>query len=124
MVEKLFELDKDIRWVGIVDQQGHIVQNVQRPGVESLTDKTTDELTLHVFPTIMRLLWGRLIGEIRKLNSLVVACSQVYLLAFYVEDFLIVLTFEPRGMPSVVRKLEVVYGTLFPKSSNSHAKTI
>ena len=46
---------------------------------------------------------------------MVVAYSRVYLLAFYVEDFLVVLSFELSGMPSVVNKLEAKYGTLLPK---------
>ena len=62
LVEELFRLDEGIRWIGVADQQGNILQNIQRPDVESLTDKTTDELTLHVFPTVMGLLWGRLVG--------------------------------------------------------------
>ena len=114
LVEELLELDRDIRWVGVVDQQGHILQNVQRPGVERLADVATDELTLHEFPTIMGLLWGRLVGQSGELKSVIVAFTRVYVMAFYVGDFLVVLSFEPRRMPSVVEKLGSKYGSLTP----------
>jgi len=122
VVEKLFELDNDIRWVGIVDQKGDVLQNVQRPGIETITDLSTDELTLRVFPTIMGLLWGRLIGEVGRLNCVVVSYSRIYLMAFYMEDYLVVLTFEPRGMPRVVAKLETAYGTLLPSLTSQDAR--
>ncbi len=74
IVEKLLALDKDIRWVGVVDNKGVVLQNVQRPGIETITDVQTDELTLHILPIVMGLLWGRLIGEVGKLNCVVVSC--------------------------------------------------
>lgn len=110
-------LDEDIRWVGVVDQRGDIIQNVQRPGVESLTDMATEELTLREFPTIMGLFWRDLVGGSGKLHSIAVAYTRVYLFAFYHQDLLIVLSFEPRGMPRVVRKLEAKFGPLQPISS-------
>jgi len=123
LVDELFRLDKNIRWVGVVDQQGHILQNAQRPGVESYADPATDELTLHEFPTIMGLLWGRLVGQSGNLNSVVVSYSRVYLTAFYVDDNLVVLSFDPRGMPGVTRKLESKFGPVLPDSSNQDTDT-
>lgn len=116
LVDKILELDSDIRWVGVVDQQGNILQNVQRAGLESLTDSATEELTLKEFPTIMGLFWRDLVGRSGKLNSIVVSYTRVYLFAFYHEDLLVVLSFEPRGMPRVVRKLEAKFGPLQPTS--------
>ncbi|GEM_PF-5958152 len=116
LVQQLFQLDKNIRWVGILDQQGKIVQNAQRPGVESYADPATDELTIREFPTIMGLLWGRLVGQSGNLNSVVVSYSRVYLMAFYVDDNLVILSFEPEGMPEVTRKLESKYGPIMPTS--------
>jgi hypothetical protein len=114
LVEELFRLDEDIRWVGIADQQGNILQNVQRPATESLTDKTTDELTLHVFPTIMGLLWGRLVGTgIGDLKSVVAAYGRLYLMAFYVDELLVVLTFELKGIPNVLNKINERFGVGF-----------
>ncbi len=114
LVEELFRLDEGIRWVGIVDQSGHILQNVQRPGVESLTDPATDEMTLKEFPTIMGLFWRGLVGKSGNLNSVTVSYERVHLLAFYVGDFLVVLSFEPKGMTRLVRRLEAKYGRLLP----------
>jgi len=116
LVDKILQLDSDIRWVGVVDQQGNILQNVQRAGLESLTDSATEELTLKEFPTIMGLFWRDLVGQSGKLNSIVVSYTRVYLFAFYHEDLLVVLSFEPRGMPRVVRKLEAKFGPLQPTS--------
>mgnify|MGYP007042359755 CR=1 FL=1 len=121
LVEELFQLDKDIRWVGVVDQQGHILENSQRPGVKSLADPATDELTLREFPTIMGLLWGRLVGQSGELNSVIVSYTRVHIMAFYVGDFLVVLSFEPRGMSSVPGKLQTKYGALSGSPSNQDA---
>jgi hypothetical protein len=121
LVDEMFLLDEDIRWVGVVDQRGDIIQNVQRPGVESLTDMATEELTLREFPTIMGLFWRDLVGGSGKLHSIVVAYTRVYLFAFYHQDLLVVLSFEPRGMPRVVRKLEAKFGRLQPTSSGEHS---
>lgn len=117
LVDEILLLDEDIRWVGVVDERGNILQNVQRPGVENLVDTTTEELTLKEFPTIMGLFWRDLIGQSGKLNSIAVAYTRVYIFAFYHEELLIVLSFEPRGMSRVVRKLDSRFGPLQPTSS-------
>jgi hypothetical protein len=118
LVKEIFLLDEDIRWVGVVDQVGKILQNIQRPGVESLVDLETEERTLLEFPTIMGLFWRELVGRSGKLDSLLVGYSRVYMLAFYVGELLVVLSFEPRGMPRVIRRLEAKYGSLIPSASN------
>lgn len=115
LVDELFQLHKDIRWVGVVDQRGIILQNVQRPGTQSYVDQGTEERTLKEFPTIMGLFWRELVGKSGNLHAVVIAYSRVYLLAFYVEDFLIVLSFEPGGMPSVVNAIEAKYGSILPR---------
>jgi hypothetical protein len=116
LVEELFRLDEGIRWVGVADQQGNILQNAQRPGVQSFTDNATDEMTLHVFPTIMGLLWGRLVGTgIGDLKSVVVAYGRLYLMAFYVDEFLVVLTFELKGIPNVLDKINERFGVGFAR---------
>jgi hypothetical protein len=120
LVDEVFQLDNDIRWVGVVDQRGNILQNVQRQGTRSYTDPQTEERTLKEFPTIMGLFWRDLLGSSGELNAVLVAYSRVYLLAFYVDDLLAVLSFEPQGMPSVVSKLEARFGTLFPKDDRKN----
>ncbi len=122
LVGELFELDKGIRWVGVLDQSGSILQNVQRPGTRSYVDPITEERTLKEFPTIMGLFWRDLIGGSGNLHSVVVAYSRVYLLAFYVEDLLVVLSFEPRGMPGVIKRLEAKYGSLLPSGDLTSKK--
>jgi hypothetical protein len=114
LVDELFSLDENIRWVGIVDEARRILANVQRPGVNSLTSETVDEMTLREFPTVMGLFWRELIGQSGKLNAVAVSYSRVYILAFYVEDLLVVLSFEPKGMSGVARKLEARFGSLLP----------
>jgi len=116
LVEELFRLDEGIRWIGVADQQGNILQNIQRPEVESFTDKATDESTLHVFPTIMGSLWGRLVGTgIGDLKSVVVAYGRLYLMAFYVDELLVVLTFELKGIPNVLDKINERFGVGFAR---------
>ena len=117
LVDELFALDKGIRWVGIVDQRGDILENAQRPGTRSYVDSKTEERTLKEFPTIMGLFWRELIGGSGELNSVLVAYSRVYLLAFYVDEFLVVVSFDPSGMPTVVNSLGARYGTLLPKGN-------
>jgi hypothetical protein len=117
LVDELFALDKGIRWVGIVDQRGDILENAQRPGTKSYVDPNTEERTLKEFPTIMGLFWRELVGGSGELNSVVVAYSRVYLLAFYVDDFLVVVSFDPSAMPTVVNSLAARYGTLLPKGN-------
>jgi len=82
LIDEILQLDSDIRWVGVVDQRGNILQNAQRPGVESLADLATEELTLKEFPTIMGLFWRDLVGQSGKLNSIAVSYTRVYLFAF------------------------------------------
>jgi hypothetical protein len=115
LVDELFELDKEIRWVGIVDQRGDILENAQRPGTVSYVDPKTEERTLKEFPTIMGLFWRELVGGSGELCSVVVAYSRVYLLAFYVDDFLVVVSFNPGGISSVINNLAARYGTFLPK---------
>jgi hypothetical protein len=77
LVQELFVLDEDIRWVGAVDQAGSIVC-IRRPGVESFVDSATDELTLKEFPTIVGVLWRQLAGQSGELKSLVITYTRVY----------------------------------------------
>ena len=98
----------------MVDDKGIVLQNVERLGIETITNVRTDELALHILPTVMGLLWGRLIGEVGRLNCVVVSYSRVYLMAFCVSEYLVVITFEPKAMPRVVRRLESAFGTLLP----------
>jgi hypothetical protein len=63
----------------------------------------------------MGLFWRELVGGSGELNSLVVAYSRVYLLAFYVDDLLVVVSFNPSGMPTVMNNLAAKYGTLLPE---------
>lgn len=123
LVDELFQLDKEIRWVGIVDQRGDILENAQRPGTQSYADPKTEERTLKEFPTIMGLFWRELVGSSGELNAVVVAYSRVYLLAFYVKDLLVVVSFNPGGMPGVVNNLAARYGTVLPKG-DLDSKTI
>ncbi len=118
LINEMFLLDEDIRWVGVVDHGGNILKSVQRPSVDSLVDPETEDRTLKEFPIIMGLFWRELVGRSGNLNSVVVAYSRVYLLAFYVDEFLVVLSFEPRGMPRVIRRLEAKYGSLLPTAPN------
>ena len=115
LVDELFQLDNEIRWVGMVDQRGGILENAQRAGTVSYVDSKTEERTLKEFPTIMGLFWRELVGGSGELNSVVVAYSRVYLLAFYVDDFLVVVSFDPSAMPGVVNNLAARYGALLPK---------
>jgi len=116
LVEELFRLDEDIRWVGIVDQNANILQSEQRPGVESLVDPMTEELTLKEFPTIMGLFWRELVGRSGELRSLLVSYTRVFLLSFYVGELLVIISFEPRGMPRVIRTVEKKFGAILPSS--------
>ena len=117
LVDELFALDKGIRWVGIVDQRGDILENAQRPGTRSYVDSKIEERTLKEFPTIMGLFWRELVGGSGELNSVIVAYSRVYLLAFYVDELLVVVSFDRSGMPTVVNSLAARYGTLLPKDN-------
>jgi hypothetical protein len=117
LVNELFALDEKIRWVGIVDQRGDILENAQRPGTKSYVDSKTEERTLKEFPTIMGLFWRELVGSSGELKSVIVAYSRVYLFAFYVDELLVVVSFDPSGMPAVVNSLAARYGTLVPKGN-------
>ena len=123
LVDEILQLDQDVRWVGVVDQRGNILQNVQRSGVENLVDSETEALTLKEFPTMMGLFWRDLVGQCGKLNSIVVSYTCVYLFAFYHEDLLVALSFEPSGMPRVLRKLETKFGPLQPTPSGHDSGT-
>jgi hypothetical protein len=65
----------------------------------------------------MGLFWREIVGSSGELNSVVVAYSRVYLLAFYVGELLVVVSFDPSGMPTVVNSLAARYGTLLPKGN-------
>jgi hypothetical protein len=117
IVEQLLQMDSEIRWVGVVDDGGNILQNVQRPGTKNLVDPKTEERTLKEFPTIMGLFWRELVGRSGRLNYVVVSYSRVYLMAFYVQNLLVVLSFEPSALTRVIGELETKYGPLQPTGS-------
>jgi hypothetical protein len=62
----------------------------------------------------MGLLWGRLVGT-GDLESIVVAYGRLYLMAFYVDELLVVLTFRLKGIPNVLDKMDEWFGVGFAR---------
>jgi hypothetical protein len=50
---------------------------------------------------------------IGDLKSVVVAYGRLYSMAFFVEELLLVLTFDLKGMPNVLDKISVSFGVGF-----------
>ena len=94
-VEEAFEMDSRIRYVGIVDSQFHIVMSKMREGVQSVTTEEEERNFVQIMPPIIVDAVEKLQPILGKLDNVTVRYEKVLLVFFHIQNFTVVLSFNP-----------------------------
>ena len=90
-----FKSDTRIRFVGIVDNQFHILFASMREGVESVTQGDEDRNFIQLMPPIIVDAVEKMQPVLGKLDNITVRYEKVVLVFFRMEGLVIVVSFNP-----------------------------
>ena len=94
-VEEAFKKDSRIRYVGIVDNQFHIVLSRMREGVQSVTTEEEERNFVQIMPPIIVDAVEKLQPLLGKLDNVTVRYEKVLLVFFHIQNFTVVFSFNP-----------------------------
>ena len=94
-VEEAFKRDTRIRYVGIIDNQFHIVLSKMREGVQSITTEEQERNFVQLMPPIIVDAVEKLQPLLGKLDNVTVRYQKVLMVFFRIQNFTVVLSFNP-----------------------------
>jgi len=94
-VEEAFKKDSRIRYVGIIDNQFHIVLSKMREGVQSITTEEQERNFVQLMPPIIMDAVEKLQPLLGKLDNVTVRYQKVLMVFFRIQNFTVVLSFNP-----------------------------
>jgi hypothetical protein len=93
-VEESFRKDNRIRYVGVVDNQFHILASKMREGVQSVTTEDQDRNFFQIMPPIIIDAVEKLQPLLGKLDNVTVRYEKLLLVFWHVNNLTIILTFN------------------------------
>ena len=84
--EEAFKKDSRIRYVGIIDNQFHIISSKMREGVQSITTEEQDRNFVQLMPPIIMDAVEKLQQLLGKLDNVTVRYEKVLLVFFRVQN--------------------------------------
>ena len=94
-VEEAFKKDSRICYVGIIDNQFHIVLSKMREGVQSITTEEQERNFVQLMPPIIVDAVEKLQPLLGKLDNVTVRYQKVLMVFFHIQNFTVVLSFNP-----------------------------
>ena len=95
--QETFKIEPRIRYVGIVDNEFHILLSEMREGVQSVTTDEQERNFVQIMPPIIVDAVEKMQPMLGKLDRVTVRYEKVTLMFFRLEGFVIVLSFEPKS---------------------------
>jgi hypothetical protein len=92
--EETFRTDPRIRYVGIVDNQFHILLSKMREGVQSVTTDEEERNFVQIMPPIIVDAVEKLQPLLGKLDDVIVRYEKVLLVFLRIEGFVVILSFN------------------------------
>jgi hypothetical protein len=93
--QEAFRRDSRIRYVGIVDNQFHLLLSKMREGVESVSSTEDDRNFVQLMPPIIVDAAEKLQQILGKLESVTMRYDKVLLVFFRVRKLVVVLSYNP-----------------------------
>jgi hypothetical protein len=93
--EEAFKMEPRPRYVGIVDNQFHVLLSEMRRGVQSVTTEEQERNFVQIMPPIIVDAVEKLEPVLGKLESVRVRYEKVVLVFFRVESLIVILSFDP-----------------------------
>lgn len=104
-VQRIFDLDSRIRYVGITDLEYHVVVSKMRSGVSSLTPPELDWIFISMTPKMMVDSAQRLEDNCGPLQIMTVRYRKVVLTIYRSTRHLVILSFDPTVETPFTNKL-------------------
>jgi hypothetical protein len=116
--EEAFRKDNRIRYVGIVDNEFHLILSKMREGVQSLTTEEQERSFVQLMPPIIVDAVEKLQPLLGKLDNVTVRYEKLLLVFFRMKNLVVTLSFDPNvttpfmsSLSEPMRMLESLYLT-------------
>ena len=93
--QEAFMKDSRIRYVGIIDNQFHIISSKMREGVQSVTTEEQERNFVQLMPPIIMDAVEKLQPLLGKVDNVTVRYAKVLLVFFRVQNLTVILSFNP-----------------------------
>jgi len=94
IIDAIFELNKDIRYAGLIDETGSLVVGGMRHGIDSIVDQPSEELYL-THTALRKSMRERFDDTMGKARFVYVEREKLSLLTFYLDKKMLLITLEP-----------------------------
>ncbi|HKU49965.1 MAG TPA: DUF6659 family protein [Nitrososphaera sp.] len=94
LCERVFSLNDDVRYAGVIDNSGMLVAGGMREGRNSIVSETDEELFL-TQTALRKSMRERFDGSMGRARFAYVEREKVSVLTFYLADKILLLTLEP-----------------------------
>ena len=94
LCERVFALNDDIRYAGVIDASGSIVAGGMREGINSIVSETDEELFL-TQTALRKTMRERFDGAMGRARFAYVERTKISILTFYLDDKILLVTLEP-----------------------------
>ena len=94
LCKKVFALNDDIRYAGVIDTTGSLIAGGMRKGTDSIVDETDEELFL-AQTALRRSMRERFDDTMGSARFAYVEREKISILTFYLKDKMLVITLEP-----------------------------
>jgi hypothetical protein len=92
--EEAFKADSRVRYVGIVDNEFHVLISKMREGVQSITTDEAERNFVQIMPPIIVDAVEKLQPLLGQLENVTIRYEKVLLVFFRMEGFVVVLSFN------------------------------
>ncbi|VFJ13743.1 DUF6659 family protein [Candidatus Nitrosocosmicus franklandus] len=94
IIDAIFELNKDIRYAGFIDETGSLIVGGMRHGIDSIVDQPSEELYL-THTALRKSMRERFDDTMGKARFVYVEREKLSLLTFYLDKKMLLITLEP-----------------------------
>ncbi len=114
--QEVFRRDGKLRYVGIVDNQFHILLSKMREGVPSVSAEGDDRNFIQIMPPILVDAAEKMQGLLGALESVTIRYEKVLLVFFRVKKLVVILSYDPKvttpfvsALSDLIRMLGTTY---------------
>lgn len=94
LCERVFALNDDIRYAGVIDSSGTLVAGGNREGINSIVSETDEELFL-TQTALRKSMRERFDSSMGRARFAFVDRDKISILTFYLDDKILLVTLEP-----------------------------
>jgi len=117
--DEVFRNEPRVRYVGVLDNELHVLVSKMRAGVGSLTSDTGDRQWLQLVPNILIDCAEKLSPKLGVVESVTIRYEKLFLVFFRLENLTIALSFEP----TIIRPFMSALGEMMRKLASSYLKS-